>query len=377
MACLICAFKLASFMGMRHSQATMDHSFMQRALELAARGIGGTHPNPRVGAVVVKDGVIIGEGWHEKPGMPHAEPVALKAAGEAARGATLYVTLEPCAAHGRTPPCTEAVLAAGIARIVYASSDPNPKMAGGGEVLKAKGLEVVSGVLQAEADQLNSAFFHYLTSGMPYVTAKAAISLDGKMATHTGHSQWISGSESRLHAHALRAASDAIVVGAGTFIHDNPSLTVRDVPSPGKAPLRVLFAKQTPPFSRHCKMLSEEAPSRFYVREYGENDILWHQAGMEIVTIDDPTAMLKHLAEDGCLSVLVEGGGRLHAQVLQAHLAQELVLYQAPLLIGGVDAPGLWHGQGVARMPEALRVDVFERRLLGDDQLIRGRILYN
>ena len=377
MACLICAFKLASFMGMQHSQATMDQSFMQRALELAARGIGGTHPNPRVGAVVVKDGVVIGEGWHEKPGMPHAEPVALKAAGEAARGATLYVTLEPCAAHGRTPPCTEAVLAAGIARIVYASADPNPKMAGGGEVLKAKGLEVVSGVLQTEADQLNSAFFHYLASGMPYVIAKAAISLDGKMATHTGHSQWISGSESRLHAHALRAASDAIVVGAGTFIHDNPSLTVRDVPCTGKAPLRVLFAKQTPPFSRHCKMLSEEAPSRFYVREYGENDILWHQAGMEIVTIGDPAAMLKHLAEDGCLSVLVEGGGRLHAELLQARLAQELVVYQAPLLIGGVDAPGLWHGQGVERMPEALRVDVFERRLLGDDQLIRGRILYS
>ncbi|ATX80070.1 diaminohydroxyphosphoribosylaminopyrimidine deaminase [Mariprofundus aestuarium] len=351
--------------------------FMQRAIELAKRGIGSTHPNPRVGAVVVgKSGEVVGEGWHAYPGGLHAEAMAIEKAGENAQGATLYVTLEPCAAHGRTPACTDAIRSSGITDVIYASSDPNPKMAGGAKVLVAARINVIGGFMKDEADKLNLPFFHYMKTGRPYVTAKAAISLDGKLATHSQHSQWISGPESRLHAQAIRAQVDAIVVGAGTLHFDNPSLTVRDVEVKGSVPLRVVLCFETPHFSQESKLLSDDAPTRFYVRSFNEHTEKWREAGVQIEKLNSLDAILKHLAQDGYLHLLLEGGGCLHASFFDAHFTSEVVLYQAPILIGGRDAVSLWNGTGVETLDHALRLADIKYRKLGNDVMIRGNVIY-
>lgn len=353
-----------------------DIRFMQRALMLARRGIGTTHPNPRVGALVVANGEIAGEGWHERPGHPHAEIVALKQAGSRARCATLYVTLEPCAGHGRTPPCTGVILKAGIRRVVFASADPNPQMAGGAEALRAQGLEVTGQVLQGWADALNRPFFHFVRTGRPYVVAKAAMSLDGKLATSTGQSQWISGEQSRRHAHRLRAESDVILVGCGTLREDNPSLTLRHIKRNGEPPLRAIICSEAPEFKAGYKLLDNSAPSRLYVREHGVHAEAWQRAGVDVVRARSLEDVLRHLADEGRRAVLVEGGGRLHASFLEACLADELVLYQAPILIGGQAAPGLWYGTGVENLSRGLHLTGIKRRRLGDDQMIRGQIVY-
>ncbi|WP_100266431.1 bifunctional diaminohydroxyphosphoribosylaminopyrimidine deaminase/5-amino-6-(5-phosphoribosylamino)uracil reductase RibD [Mariprofundus ferrinatatus] len=358
------------------SSLNIHDSFMRRAIELARRGIGSTHPNPRVGAVVVNNGKVVGEGWHEYPGGPHGEAAAISSAGVRAKGATLYVTLEPCSAHGRTPPCTDAIRAAGIARVVYASSDPNPKMAGGGRVLAASHIDVIGGVMKEEADLLNRPFFHFIETGRPYVTAKAAISLDGKLATHRQHSQWISGPESRLHAHGVRAEVDAIVIGAGTLHYDNPSLTVRDVEVRGSVPIRVVLCFETPPFAANCKLLSSDAPVRFYVRSSNEHTEKWRAAGVQIEQLNSLDAILRHLAGDGYLHLLLEGGGTLLASFFDGRFADEVLLYQAPILIGGHDAVSLWGGTGVESVDHALRLSDIERRQLGNDQMIRGQVVY-
>jgi len=363
--------------GMVSENFSKQHeTLMQQAIELAKRGGGTTHPNPRVGAIVVNHGEVVGVGWHKRAGGPHAEAVALQVAGKRAHGGTLYVTLEPCASHGRTPACTGAIRRAGIRHVVYASSDPNPKMAGGHKILEAAGISVTPGVLRAQAEALNLPFFHYLRTGRPYVIAKAAISLDGKMATRTHHSQWISGELSRLHAHGLRAASDAVIIGAGTLKHDNPSLTVRGVPMVGDAPLRVVMCFETPKFFSDCKLLSNEAPSRFYVRSANAYTEQWREAGIEVEQVTSLADVLKHLARDGRLLLLLEGGGELHASFFEARCTDELVLYQAPVLIGGRDAVSLWSGQGVDTIPHAPYLEHVERRMLDTDQMIRGRVIY-
>ena len=353
-----------------------DKRWLRRALSLARRGIGTAHPNPHVGAVVVADGEIVGEGWHEGPGLPHAEVVALQKAADRARGATLYVTLEPCAAHGRTPPCTEAIIAAGIARVVYASSDPNPEMAGGADVLRTHGIEMQSGLMSQKADKLNRPFFHFLRTDRPYVVAKAAVSLDGKLATQSGQSQWISGEQSRRHAHRLRAESDVIIVGAGTLRRDNPSLDVRHARRRGQLPLRAVICSEAPEFKPDYKLADGTAPSRLYVKKPTKQGVVWQQAGVEVVQADTLDDVLRHLASEGRLAVLLEGGGRLHASFFEAGLADELVLYQPPILIGGEQAPGLWHGLGIKQLSKAPHLTDIERRMLGNDQLIRGRIVY-
>ena len=349
--------------------------WMKRAIRLAKRGIGSTHPNPRVGAVVVRDGELVGSGWHRRAGEPHAEVLALKAAGGKAAGATIYITLEPCSAHGRTPACTEAILKAGIRQVVYGSSDPNPQMAGGAEVLAGQGVEVIGGMLAKEADALNAPFFHFLRTGLPFVIGKAAISLDGKLATHSYHSQWISGAASRRHAHALRAECDAIIVGAGTLSHDNPSLTVRDAVPKGDAPLRVVIGFEVPPFFADCKLLSEDAPSRIYARTINEHAKDWRAAGVQVEPADNLHDALRHLAGDGHLQLLLEGGGGLHTSFFEARLTEELVLYQAPILIGG-DAVPLLAGLGAKTVPQAIRLEDVSRRGLDADQLIRGKVVY-
>ncbi|MDX8384739.1 MAG: bifunctional diaminohydroxyphosphoribosylaminopyrimidine deaminase/5-amino-6-(5-phosphoribosylamino)uracil reductase RibD [Ghiorsea sp.] len=350
--------------------------WMQLAIKQAKKGIGKTHPNPRVGAVIVRDDVLLSQGFHHICGDDHAEVDALKRATGNVSGATMYVSLEPCSATGRTPACTATIIKAGIKRVVFASSDPNPQMAGGAQVLRQAGIEVLSGVCQAQADALNRPFFHYLSSGLPWIIAKAAISLDGKLATHTHHSQWISGEASRKHAHRLRAECDAIVVGVGTLLHDNPSLTVRDARLKGDAPLRVVIAKQAPAYFEACKLLSNEAKTRMYITQASEHDQPWANAGVEVVQVADLQAAFQHLAADGKLQVLLEGGGKLHAACLEAQLSCEVVLYQAPLLIGGKDAVSFWHGVGVESMQDALMVQHLQRKKLGDDMLIRGDIIY-
>ena len=358
---------------------TNDNQWMQLALELAARGIGSTHPNPRVGAVVVKDDVCIGRGWHEKAGEAHAEVHALQQAGADAKGASLYVTLEPCNATGRTPPCTQAILRAGIKRVVFASHDPNPTMQGGGVFLRQQGLDVHDGILKAQADTLNAPFFRFLRTGLPYVIAKAAISIDGKLATYHKDSQWISGEESRRHAHQLRASVDAIIVGRHTFEHDNPTLNIRHVPCSHTPPLRVVIATNAPSFRQDCHFLQAHANAgaiRFYLKQTGRDDASWQAAGVEIVYLQTLEDLFRHLAAQGALSVLVEGGGGLHASVFEAELAQECVLYQAPILVGGKKAPGLWHGKGIQYIKQTPHLHILERRMLGDDQLIRGMLIY-
>jgi len=355
----------------------MDMKWMRYALQLAKKGVGRTHPNPRVGSVVVKDGVIVGQGWHQCAGEPHAEVHAIADAAEQAAGATIYVTLEPCSGFGRTPPCTQAILDAGIQRVVFASFDPNPKMAAGAEVLRQYGLEVLGGVLEAEASALNRPFFHYLEVGLPWVLAKAAVSLDGKLATYQHHSKWITGAQARKHVHQMRAQCDAIMVGAGTLRDDNPSLTVRDARLRGKAPLRVVMANNSPKFSKDYQILSHEASSRIYILHANEQDEHWKNAGVDVVQVPSLRAALEHLAQHGCLQVMVEGGGHLHASFFEKRLANELLLYQAPLLIGGVDAVNLWHGLGVANMSDAVHLDDVKRKKLGNDCLIRGDIVYS
>ena len=335
-------------------QVKEDQQWMKRAIVLARKGIGTTHPNPCVGAVIVNNGVVVGEGWHERAGEPHAEIHALEKAGSKARGGTLYVTLEPCSSKGKTPPCIDAILRAGIWRVVFASSDPNPKMAGGGELLAVQNVEVTAGLLAEEADKLNGPFFHYIKTGRPYIIAKGAISLDGKLATHRHDSQWISGEKSRKHAHGLRAEADAIIVGTGTLLHDNPSLTVRDAKVKGNVPMRVVIGMKTPKFFPDCKLLDDAAPTRIYVRTINEETAKWRDAGIQIGRAPNLITILKHLAQDGCLNILLEGGGRLHTAFFEAQLTNELVLYQAPILIGGNDAVNLWHGRGVDLPEEVL-----------------------
>ncbi|MDQ7058711.1 MAG: bifunctional diaminohydroxyphosphoribosylaminopyrimidine deaminase/5-amino-6-(5-phosphoribosylamino)uracil reductase RibD [Ghiorsea sp.] len=355
--------------------ANIHQQWMQMALSEAMKAVGNTHPNPAVGAVIVRDGQVLGKGFTQTCGGNHAEVEALQAAGDVA-GATLYVTLEPCAAQGRTPACTSAIIPSGIQTVVYASSDPNPQMAGGAQVLEAAGIEVVANVCQAEADRLNRPFFHYIQYKMPWLIAKAAISLDGKMATRTKHSQWISGAESRQHAHGVRALCDAIVVGVGTLVSDNPSLTVRDAAIIGQPPLRVMLGKHAPKPWKDCKLLSDEAPSRFYVMHDSDDALAWSELGMEVVLVENYEAAFQHLAADGCLQVLLEGGGKLHAACLEHGISNELLLYQAPVLIGGVDAMSFWHGEGVETMQDALHIQNIERVMLGQDMCIRGDIVY-
>ena len=362
--------------GVEEEVSSYCKALMGQAIELAKKGVGTTHPNPRVGAVVVNHGEVVGEGWHERPGGPHAEIVALEHAGEKSRGGAIYVTLEPCAAHGRTPACTEAIRRAGIKHVIFASSDPNPTMAGGAKVLRAMGIDVTSGVLRDEADALNRPFFHYQRTGRPYVIAKAAISLDGKMATYAHHSQWISGAGCREHAHQLRAGCDAILVGAGTLEHDNPSLTVRGVEMIGNVPLRVVLCFETPVFSAEYKLLSDEAPTRLYVRSLNEHADAWREAGVQVEHAPSLLSVLKHLADDGYLQLLLEGGGALHTSFLEARFSDEMVLYQAPVIIGGRDAVTLWNGRGAETLDQAIRLTDVECRKMGDDQMIRGTVVY-
>ncbi len=360
----------------------IDEDYMREALRIARYAEGRTSPNPLVGAVIVRDGRIIAEGWHRKAGTPHAEIHALRMAGDLARGATLYVTLEPCSHYGRTGPCAKAVAEAGIARVVVAMQDPNPKVAGRGmEMLRAAGVEVCCGVLAAEAARLNEVFLHWITTGLPFVALKTAMTLDGKIATHTGDSQWITGEASRLRVHELRDRYDAILVGIGTVLHDDPSLTTRLPDRQGKHPLRIVLDSMARTL-RTAKLLTDgAAPTLIAVtaRAPQERVAALRQAGAEVLVCGegprvDARALLKALGEREISSVFVEGGGRVNASLLAAGFVDKVYAFVAPKLVGGRDALTPVEGTGAERLSDAVTLTGLEAETVGEDVLLTGYV---
>ncbi len=321
------------------SFSTADHDSMARALRLARKGLHTTTPNPRVGCVVVRDGAVVGEGWHERAGEAHAEIHALNAAGVRARGATAYVTLEPCSHHGRTPPCAEALIAAGVVRVVAAMRDPNPQVGGNGlEMLRAAGIAVADGLMEAEARELNIGFVSRMTRGRPWLRLKLAASLDGKTALNNGKSQWITGPDARRDGHAWRARACAILTGAGTVRDDDPRLTVRDVASE-RVPLRVVADShlETPPQAR----IFESGPVLIAAAiEDRERSAALRARGADVVLLPNPQgkvdlpALLAELARRGINEIHAEAGHKLNGSLLREHLADELLIYLAPTLLG-------------------------------------------
>jgi diaminohydroxyphosphoribosylaminopyrimidine deaminase / 5-amino-6-(5-phosphoribosylamino)uracil reductase len=314
-----------------------DRRHMTRALTLAERGLYTTTPNPRVGCVIVRDGRVVGEGWHRRAGEAHAEVAALADArerGHDVRGATLYVTLEPCNRHGRTPPCVDAVLAAGIARVVAAMHDPNPAQASGAHRLRDSGVNVVVGLLEAEAAALNVGFVARMSRGTPWVRSKIAASVDGRTALASGESQWITGAAARADGHAWRARACAVMTGVGTILHDDPRLDVRDVPTP-RQPLRIVVDRHadTPPQARVFAV-----GSTLIVTAGARNDA-W-PPGVESIAVPDGEgrvdlpALMRELARRDLNEVHVEAGARLNGALLQAGLVDELVVYVAGAIIG-------------------------------------------
>jgi diaminohydroxyphosphoribosylaminopyrimidine deaminase/5-amino-6-(5-phosphoribosylamino)uracil reductase len=345
-----------------------DHAHMARALQLAARGLNTTTPNPRVGCVIVKDDRVVGEGWHERAGTPHAEIHALQAGGKAARGATVYVTLEPCSHHGRTPPCAEALINAGVGRVVAAMRDPNPLVAGGGiDMLTLAGVAAEVGLMEAEARVLNPGFISRMTRQRPWVRLKTASTLDGKTALANGASQWITGEAARADVQRLRARACAILTGSGTVLADNPRMNVRDFDI-GRQPLRVVVdsALRTPADAAILPALiacHHAAPAARAALE---------QAGAEVIELPaadnrvDLAALLTVLAQRGVNELHVEAGAVLNGALLAAGLVDEWVAYVAPMAVGD-DARGLFAQPPLPSLADATRFTLADVRQLGGD----------
>jgi diaminohydroxyphosphoribosylaminopyrimidine deaminase / 5-amino-6-(5-phosphoribosylamino)uracil reductase len=359
-----------------------DDRFMREALELAARGRGLVSPNPLVGAVVVCDGEVVGRGWHEGPGSPHAEAVALREAADRSTGATLYTSLEPCDHYGRTPPCTQAILDAGIARVVSAVVDPNPVVHGRGiDRLRAAGLEVRDGIAKENAARLNEAFFRHVAAGLPFVTLKMAATLDGRVAARDGSSRWITGEQARADVHRLRAASDAIVVGAGTVLADDPSLTVRHPGYRGRPVLRVVVDARgrVPAGSR---IFSDDAPTLVATTQLAPVDRVdaWRATGAEVVVYDAVGGLVAlaelwaDLGKRSVQGVLLEGGPTLAWSAVGAGLVDKLVLYLAPKLVGGSGAPGVLEGGGVGGIAEAIETEIVDVERVGVDVRVEAYV---
>lgn len=348
-------------------------ALMDRALALAERARGHVAPNPAVGCVVARDGVVVGEGWTAPPGGPHAEVVALEDAGAQARGATAFVTLEPCAHTGRTPPCTDALQAAGIARVVVAARDPNPLAGGGVERLRAAGLDVDVGVREAEARAQNAAFHHTVATGRPLVVAKLAVSLDGRIAARDGTSQWLTGAAARTQAHELRAGVDAVVVGSQTVVTDDPRLTVR-LPTWERQPLRVVLDRRGRTSPR-ARVYDGAAPSLAVVAADAEAGAL-ERAGVEVVRLPDASgvtddagdlrAALEVLVHRGVQSVLLEGGARVAGVALAAGLVDRLAVHHAPVVLGDEGRPAL-AGLAVGTLADAPRLRLAGASAVADD----------
>ena len=357
--------------------------YMRMALRLAARARGQTDPNPMVGAVVVRSGRIVGHGYHRKAGQPHAEVFALQEAGVAAQGATLYVSLEPCAHTGRTPPCTEAIRKAGIRNVIAAMIDPNPLTRGRGlKWLKARGIGTSVGLLEPEARSLNQGFITRMQAGRPFVTIKAAQSLDGKIATASGESRWITGPAARQWVHRLRAESDAILVGVETVLKDDPRLTVRSMHS-RSAPVKIILdsSLRTPPASR---LFSSGSPVWIAATSAAsaQRERLLRRAGAEILRLPDRAgrvdlgALLKELARREISRLLIEGGGEVIASALQAKAVDRVIWMVAPKIIGGRDSVPVVGGKGVASLKKAILLENVAVQHVGSDLLITGDVRF-
>ncbi|SCV22142.1 Riboflavin biosynthesis protein RibD [Bacillus cereus] len=350
-----------------------DQEYMRIALQLAEGTSGQTSPNPMVGAVVIKDGNIVGMGAHLRAGEGHAEVHALHMAGEKVKGATVYVTLEPCSHFGKTPPCCELLIKKGVKRVVIATLDCNPLVSGNGKRrLEEAGIEVTTGVLEAEAVLLNRYFFHYMKTKRPFVTIKTAMSLDGKTATVTGESKWITGEEARADVHQYRHTHDAILVGVNTVIADNPHLTTR-IPNGGKHPIRVILDNhlRTPPSSHVITdglaptwIIVGKDVNKEKIASYESENIAIFQMKTKQIEIQD---LLHLLGEKQILSLFVEGGQTVHASFLQTKYFNEIVTYISPKLIGGQDAPTLFGGNGFSKLQDALSLEIQEMKQIGDD----------
>jgi diaminohydroxyphosphoribosylaminopyrimidine deaminase/5-amino-6-(5-phosphoribosylamino)uracil reductase len=355
-----------------------DDTYMRLALTLARRGEGTTSPNPMVGALVVRDGAVIGQGFHERAGGPHAEVGALDGAGDRAAGATLYVTLEPCSHHGRTPPCADLVLARGVCRVVCAMPDPDPRVSGRGiERLRGAGVEVTVGVLEAEARRLNAFYVKHRATGLPFVILKLAQSLDGRIATASGDSRWITGEAARGRAHLLRSRVDAVLVGVGTVIADDPLLTVRGVA--GRDPARIVVdsALRTPASARlfgpgRAIVATTEAADESRAQRLRERGAeVWRlpSAGGRV----DLRALMAELGRQGFLSVMIEGGAAVAASALRGGLVDRAQVFIAPRVIGaGLGAVG---DLGIEKVSEGLRLTDVEVERVGDDLLYTARVV--
>ncbi|HEV2284214.1 MAG TPA: bifunctional diaminohydroxyphosphoribosylaminopyrimidine deaminase/5-amino-6-(5-phosphoribosylamino)uracil reductase RibD [bacterium] len=366
---------------------TGDETYMREALTLAAQGAGTTSPNPMVGAVVVASGRIVGRGYHPKPGGPHAEIFALREAGPLARGATLYTTLEPCAHTGRTGPCTEAIVAAGIRRVVAAMVDPDAQVRGAGLArLREAGVDTAVGAGEPEARRLNEAYIKHRTTGLPFVTAKWAMTLDGRIATRTGDSRWISNDASRAHAHRIRAASDAVLVGVGTVLRDDPALTARTGgAAPGREPAGrprrvVLDSRLRTP--RDARVLARDGiPVIIATTRASSPDArrALEERGVEVLVCDGADErvglprLLLELGARGVLTLLVEGGAAVHGAFMEAGLVDKVLAYVAPAVVGG-GGPGPSAGSGVAAMADARRLRPIDVRRFGGDVLIEAYV---
>lgn len=359
-----------------------DEDYMRVALQMARNAEGRTSPNPLVGAVIVRDGRIVATGWHRKAGTPHAEIHALNMAGALAKGATMYVTLEPCAHYGRTGPCAKAVAAAGIRRVVIAMKDPNPLVAGKGiQILEEAGIDVTCGVLEQEAIRLNEVFLKWIMGKMPFVVLKTAMTLDGKIATSTGESQWITNETSRRRVHEWRDIYDAILVGIGTVLKDDPSLTARIPGRESRNPVRIIVDSQartplsakvvTDGQARTILAVTEQAPI--------ERVEALKKAGVEILTAGkgphvDLKDMLAQLGGQDISSVFVEGGGRVNFSLLEAGLVDKVHVFLAPKIVGGSEALTPVEGKGFAKLRDAVELERMTTESMNGDILMTGYV---
>ena len=354
-----------------------DRTHMARALELAERGLYTTTPNPRVGCVLVRDGAIVGEGWHERAGGPHAEVVALADAGQRAQGATAYVTLEPCSHFGRTPPCVDALVAAKVSRVVAAMRDPNPLVAGGGvEALRAAGVSVEHGLMDDAARELNIGFVSRMTRGRPWVRMKIAASLDGKTALMNGRSQWITGPDARRDGHAWRARACAVLTGIGTVKDDDPQLTVRDVETPRQPTRVVVYSRLETPLT--ARILGPGTLVAAAEDDAARIDAL-RDRGAEVIVLPNPSrkvdlaALMDELGRRGMNEVHVEAGFKLNGSLLRENLVDELVVYLAPHVIGD-RARGMFDLPELSELSQRRELDVKELRSVGADIRVIARI---
>ena len=350
-----------------------DEFYMRRAIELAKKGRGWTNPNPMVGAVIVKNGRIIGEGYHEKCGELHAERNAIASLTESAEGATLYVTLEPCCHYGKTPPCTEAILEQKIARVVIGSRDPNPKVSGkGAKILREAGVRVEEDFLREECDALNPVFFHYITTGLPYVVMKYAMTADGKIATKTGASKWISGEEARSLVHEMRHDYMAIMAGIGTVLKDDPMLNTRIEGK--KSPIRIICDSrlQIPLESKICQSAKEYPTIIACADAEQEKKADLEMLGVQVLEVSkegrvDLKKLIEILGEQKIDSILLEGGGTLNESMLRENLVNEVHVFLAPKIFGGKGAPSPVEGCGICEVKDAKEFYLQDIRRIGED----------